>query len=252
MTGPVNVSLSELFGVLLSALFGIPGAGAFVRESVAVWCSRLIPQRSRGYWRDRVPEGSAVPNSVQNSTPSNLQSDTLSMSDSFAAMLNGIAQQGVVLAASRNRRDFLINAGIVAALLAACTTTACSSGEQTATEGQSQGSEPPQESRVSISVSSIQYKYDRPWGSFDVASSATALSEDGSVVAEARITTPFPSTGGLSGGLDVEEVIYRGGTRQVVATGSIHFDTEGRVTSYRSTSGMLSPVFNRWPTQPGN
>jgi hypothetical protein len=104
---------------------------------------------------------------------------------------------------------------------------------------------------VSISVASIQYSYDAPWGLFDVASSAKALSADGSVVAEARVTTPMPSAGGISG-LDVEEVIYPGdGTRNVAATGSIRFDTNGRVVSYHSNSGMPSPIFDRWPIKPG-
>lgn len=155
------------------------------------------------------------------------------------------------------RRDFLRSAG-AATLVMAGALTACKPGTKTsaarvlpepqlpppATEHQPRGR------MVSISVASIQYSYDAPWGLFDVASSGKALSADGSVVAEARVTTPMPSAGGISG-LDVEEVIYPGdGTRNVAATGSIRFDTNGRVVSYHSTSGMPSPIFDRWPTKP--
>ncbi len=74
---------------------------------------------------------------------------------------------------------------------------------------------PPQRRRVSISVAKIQYSYNAPWGLFDIASAAKALSDNGSVVAEARVTSPMPS-GGISS-LDVEEVIYPGdGTKEFV------------------------------------
>lgn len=165
------------------------------------------------------------------------------------------------------RRDFLKGAGTAATLVVAGALSACHPGTRTAPERQSTarsdstmpaataansaaGSEqksPPQPRRVSISVASFQYSYDAPWGLFDIASAARALSDNGSVVAEARVTSQMPSSGGISG-LDVEEVIYRGdGTKEAVATGSIRFDTEGRVIAYHSNSGMTSPIFSKWP-----
>ena len=43
-------------------------------------CSRSTPRPSRGYWRERIRGGSAMPNSSQSSTPDNLQSDNWAMS----------------------------------------------------------------------------------------------------------------------------------------------------------------------------
>jgi hypothetical protein len=95
----------------------------------------------------------------------------------------------------------------------------------------------PKARRVPLSVASFRYSYDPPWGLFDVASSAKALADNGSVVAEARVTTPFASAGAI-GSLDVEEVIYRGdGTNEVVGTGSIRFDAQGRGSDIAQLAG---------------
>jgi hypothetical protein len=102
---------------------------------------------------------------------------------------------------------------------------------------------------VTVKVASIKYSYDGLWRLFDTASSAQALSDNGLVVAEARVTTP--AMAGPINSLDVEEIIYREQTREVVAKGSIRFDVYGNVIAYQSTSGMSSPIFNRWPVGGG-
>jgi hypothetical protein len=136
-------------------------------------------------------------------------------------------------------RNLLMHVIVAWVFVLAMTAVACNGTSESTGRGDLNGP------KVSVEVASIQYSYDGYWGVFDIASSAKALSPRGTVVAEARVTTPVKS--GPISSLDVEEIIYRGdGSGEVVATGSIRFDAHGRVISYRSTSGLRAPIFDRW------
>jgi hypothetical protein len=130
----------------------------------------------------------------------------------------------------------------ISALILSTTLVGC----EKAPEGTSTTGESPGERRVvSVGVASIEYSYDGKWGLYDIASSARALSSRGSVVAEARVITS-PETTPISS-LEVEEVIYYPeGSSRVSAKGVIRFDVRGRVISYKSTSGMQTPIFDTW------
>jgi hypothetical protein len=138
-----------------------------------------------------------------------------------------------------SRRNLLMHVIASWVLVLAMTALACDGSSESTGTGSRNGP------RVSVEVASIQYSYDGYWGVFDIASSAKALSPRGTIVAEARVITPKKS--GPISSLDVEEIIYRGdGSGEVVASGSIRFDVHGRVISYRSSSGLRAPIFDRW------
>jgi hypothetical protein len=110
-----------------------------------------------------------------------------------------------------------------------------------------QGHNQPEALVMTTRYPKIQYFYDGIWGLLDIASSARALSDQGTVVAKARVTSNPPDNLSLPlTGIDVEELVYSADEKSVVDVGNVRFAIHGRVVSFTSKSGRMSPVFDKW------